>query len=192
MTLQQATHNPKLSNATRPQIWAERLLIAVLAVLLVGPLIAPLFQATRLPVIASAGTLARDLLTYYVCPTPAKSYALFGFPMAVCARCWGATIGLWAAWLVCRPQVAGHSRTRAENHPSTSAWFVERPWELRLCFALAALLLWNLEINSWPTAPLAVRIVNGANGGFWVAMFAGSLWHTMRSTTTRRVDIAES
>ena len=70
----------------------------LLAVLFLGPLIAPLFQATRLPLAADSGALARDLLSRYICPTPAKSYMLLGFPMAVCARCWGATIGLWAAW----------------------------------------------------------------------------------------------
>ena len=71
----------------------------LLAVLFLGPLIAPLFQATRLPLVADTGALARDLLARYICPTPAKSYVLLGFPMAVCARCWGATIGLWGAWL---------------------------------------------------------------------------------------------
>jgi hypothetical protein len=44
-------------------------------------------------------------------------------------------------------------------------------------------LLWNLEINMWPAAPLAVLIMNGANGGSSVAMFAGSLWHAVPSTT---------
>ena len=79
------------------------LLTTILAVLFFGPLIAPLFQATRLPLLADSGALARDLLSRYICPTPAKSYVLLGFPMAVCARCWGATIGLWAAWHLLRP-----------------------------------------------------------------------------------------
>jgi predicted membrane protein DUF2085 len=208
--LQQLTHSPRLPNTTRPLIWAERLLVAVLAVLFVGPLLAPLFQATRLPIIGGTGALARDLLSYYICPTPARSYALVGFPMAVCARCWGATIGLWAAWLVCRPQLACRSQNRTENHPEgtrlragnyplTGYWFpafgywlFQWPWVLRLCFALAALLLWNLEINFWPAAPLPALILNGANGGFWIAMAAGSLWHAVRSTATQRAGMAES
>src|SRR3954468_14085196 len=74
------------------------LLIAILLVLFFGPLAAPLFQATHLTLVADSGALARDLLSRYICPTPAKSYVLMGFPMAVCARCWGATIGLWVAW----------------------------------------------------------------------------------------------
>src|SRR5689334_2744500 len=79
----------------------------LLAVLFLGPLVAPLFQATRLPFVAGSGALARDLLSHYICSTPAKSYALLGFPMAVCARCWGATIGLWGAWLLVRGQGTG-------------------------------------------------------------------------------------
>src|SRR5262245_65543680 len=82
-------------------------LIALLLLLFLGPLIAPLFQATGLPFAADSGALARDLLSRYVCPTPGTSYALLGFPMAVCARCWGATIGLWGAWLLCQSEVAG-------------------------------------------------------------------------------------
>src|SRR6187399_524699 len=89
---------------------ASPLLVAILAVLFLGPLIAPLFQATHLPLVADSGALARDLLARYICPTPAKSYLLLGFPMAVCARCWGATIGLWAAWLLMRWPTTDHRR----------------------------------------------------------------------------------
>ena len=80
------------------RIWPRWPFTALLAVLFCGPLIAPLFQASGLPLLADSGALARSLLASYICPTPAKSYVLLGFPMAVCARCWGATIGLWAGW----------------------------------------------------------------------------------------------
>src|SRR5689334_15035249 len=89
------------------------LVMLVLAVLFFGPLIAPLFQATQLPLLADSGALAHDVLAHYICPTPAKSYVLLGFPMAVCARCWGATIGLWAAWHFTRPPTTDHRPTFA-------------------------------------------------------------------------------
>src|SRR5687768_10460545 len=79
-----------------------QLVKAILVVLFFGLLIAPLFQATQLLLVADSGALARDLLSRYICPTPTKSYELLGFPMAVCARCWGAAIGLWAAWYLIR------------------------------------------------------------------------------------------
>ncbi|MEO7911877.1 MAG: DUF2085 domain-containing protein, partial [Roseiflexaceae bacterium] len=94
------------------------LIKVILVVLFFGPLIAPLFQATQLPLVADSGALARDLLSHYICPTPAKSYVLLGFPMAVCARCWGATIGLWAAWLLVRPPTLRRRSGQATDHRS--------------------------------------------------------------------------
>jgi hypothetical protein len=98
---------------------ATRLLKTLLAVLFLGPLIAPLFQATGLPLLADSGAQAHDLLGRYICPTPAKTYMLLGFPMAVCARCWGATIGLWLAWCLCRSQGAGFVAPFERFDPST-------------------------------------------------------------------------
>jgi hypothetical protein len=182
------------------------LLIAFLLLLFLGPLVAPLFQAISLPVVADSGALAHDLLSRYICPTPAKSYTLLGFPMAVCARCWGATIGLWMAWFVIRPQVAGRRSQPHQNrepprgcptksHSSTGPWFsvfnawlFQGPWALRLCLALGALLLWTVEINAWPAAPLPALIANGANGGFWVGMFVGSIWLAGYSGVSQQIN----
>ena len=168
-----------------------------LAVLLIGPLIAPLFQATGLPFVADSGALARDMLARYVCPTPAKSYALLGFPMAVCARCWGATIGLWGAWFVLRRTILtgtpAATLAATEGPPYRGHWFVVGylviPWMLRLCLVLGALFLWTLEINAWPAAPLPALIVNGANGGFWAGMFVGWLWLAGRFVLIRQFDL---
>lgn len=164
-------------------------LLALLLVLLCGPLLAPLFQATGLPLVADSGALARDVLARYVCPTPAKSYELLGFPMAVCARCWGATIGLWAAYLLYRRSQIGRppmaeragATGRAILHPSSilarvgRRWLVASlalPWPLRLALAAAPFLLWPLEIVAWPSAPLALLLLNGAQagllGGWWL------------------------
>jgi hypothetical protein len=140
-------------------------LLTLLGVLFFGPLLAPLLQATGLPALADSGALARDVLSRYVCPTPAKSYALLGFPMAVCARCWGATIGLWGAWFLFRRlQIGLYTSTMVSA-------YVSLPALLRLSVAIGALLLWTLEINLWPGAPLPALILNGANGGFWAGMF---------------------
>ena len=93
----------KLERAAPAAPWPTWPYLAFLVVLFLGPMAAPLFQATRVPPLAGSGALARDLLSLYVCPTPAKSYVLLGFPMGVCARCWGATIGLWLAWRLAQP-----------------------------------------------------------------------------------------
>src|SRR3954468_956737 len=111
------------------------LLIAILLVLFFGPLAAPLFQATQLPLVADTGALARDLLARYICPTPAKSYVLLGFPMAVCARCWGATIGLWAAWLLFGSMTTDH------RPPTNANPVVRRPSSV-VCRLSSAVIRW--------------------------------------------------
>jgi hypothetical protein len=155
------------------------LLKLILAVLFLGPLIAPLFQATYLPLVADSGALARDLLSHYVCPTPAKSYVLLGFPMAVCARCWGATIGLWAAWLLARPPTtvppeAGGFWLEARKALLVSSLKSHRRW-LVLASALA-FLLWAAEIRWWPAAPYWLLLLNGAHAGLWAGLFLCSIW----------------
>jgi predicted membrane protein DUF2085 len=158
----------------------------LLAVLFLGPLAAPLLQASDLPLLAGSGALAHDMLARYICPTPAKSYALLGFPMAVCARCWGATIGLWAAWwLFRRLQIADCRLQIREGQFAIGSAYLAMPWLLCLVLVLGALLLWILEINMWPSAPLPVLLINGANGGFWAAMFLGSIWPAGRPRSGR-------
>jgi hypothetical protein len=140
------------ASPTYPAPARSRVLVLLLSVLFLGPLVAPLFQATGLVPFAALGGLARDVLATYVCPTPAKSYLLLGWPMAVCARCWGATIGLWAAYLLLQ---------------TPAARIVTRlSWALRLALAVLAFLLWPLEIYGeawgWWYAPYWLLLLNGA------------------------------
>ncbi len=168
------------------------LIKAILVVLFFGPLIAPLFQATQLPLVADSGALARDLLSRYICPTPAKSYVLVGFPMAVCARCWGATIGLWAAWLLFQLPTNHQPPTTNPNLFVLRPWsFVLRhssfvmqwlhgyltlAWPARLLVGALPFLLWVAEISRWAAAPYWVLLLNGAFAGFWAGLFFYSIW----------------
>ncbi len=112
------------------------------------------------------GWLARDLLTLYVCPTPAKSYLLFEAPMAVCTRCWGATIGLWGGWFVVQ-----HWQ-RSAQMPRWFSWH----WSLRLLTAAVPFSLWWFEIAFWPSASYELLLVNGAVAGLSAGLFFCSLW----------------
>jgi uncharacterized membrane protein len=142
----------------------------MLWVLFLGPIISPLFRATGLPLVADAGGLARDLLSRYVCPTPDRSIMLLGLPMAVCVRCWGATIGLWAARLL-----VGWAQ-----HAAPLRWFRGRPWAARLGLCALPFLLWPLEIvgQTWGLwyAPLWLLLINGAQAGLAAGMFFCSIW----------------
>jgi hypothetical protein len=201
--------HPAQSNTFQEQphrAWPRWPLLTLLSVLFLGPIIAPLFQATRLPLIADSGALARDVLSLYVCPTPAKSYVLLSFPMAVCARCWGATIGLWLAWLLLRLGAKGWrlgaggqelsafsfqlsaliSRFSAFSFQLSALISRRSPFVFRLLVCALPFLLWPLEIILWPAAPLFVLLINGALAGLSGGLFLCSIWPglwTPRSTT---------
>jgi uncharacterized membrane protein len=137
-------------------------------VLFLGPLASPLLRIGGLPLLSDSGELARTLLATYVCPTPERSVLLFGFPMAVCLRCWGATIGLWLAQFAVRRQ-----------HPWLAA-FLRLDWRLRLLIAALPFLLWPLEIighaqGLW-FAPLWLLLINGVQAGFAAGLFFVSVW----------------
>src|SRR4051794_10765085 len=176
--------------------------MTILVVLFFGPLIAPLFQATRLALVANSGDLARDLLARYICPTPAKSYMLLGFPMAVCARCWGATIGLWAAWLLIRQMTNDDRPTSGARHfalvihrspfiRQSLQIYVALAWPARLIVSALPFLLWVAEIRLWTAAPYWVLLLNGAFAGFWAGLFFCSIWPgllpTQTSGTTKQI-----
>jgi hypothetical protein len=161
---------PRFVPTRSPVVWPRWVFDTLLAILFFGPLISPLFRATELPLVADAGWLARDVLSRFVCPTPERSYMLFGLPMAVCARCWGATIGLLIARLI--------------FNDARFSWLIARFVALPMLvrFALCALpfLLWPLEIighyNGWWYAPLWLLLVNGAQAGFAAGLFFCSVW----------------
>ncbi len=152
----------------------------VLGVLFFGPIISPLFRATAIPFISDAGLLARDLLATYVCPTPAKSYMIAGLPMAVCARCWGATIGLLLARALFTQKlsqgaVIGSSRLLRMVH-----FIVSMPFAMRLLVCAVPFLLWPLEIigeaRGWWVAPFWLLLANGVQAGAAAGIFFCSLW----------------
>jgi hypothetical protein len=149
------------------RIWPIWPLQLALGILFVGPLLAPLFLASGLPLIADSGALARNLLATYICPTPAKSYIILDHPMAVCARCWGATIGLLIAWRAVRGSFGNGSAWRR---------YLAISWFGRLCISLAPFGLWVAEIAWLPWAPLWLLLINGAFAGFWAGLFFSSIW----------------
>jgi hypothetical protein len=141
-----------------------RWLRAALWVLLLGPPLAALFLATGLPLVSDAGWLARDLLSTYICPTPASTYMLLDQPMAVCARCWGATIGLWGGYLLLR------------RWAPLAARYLALPAAGRALLAALPFLLWYLEIRYWAGAPLWLLLLNGAQAGLAAGLWICAAW----------------
>lgn len=165
------TAHPAQSVRSWP-IWVFDLFLLIL---FVGPILSPLFRATGQPLIDETGALARYTLMY-ICPTPAQSYMLFGFPMAVCARCWGATIGLWLArlWI---PFALAENGQAARVLSMFRSW----PWWLRLVICAVPFALWPLEIYGviagwWGVQPLWVLLLNGIQAGFAAGLLFCTLW----------------
>jgi Predicted membrane protein (DUF2085) len=155
--------------------WPRWPLLAALWVLFLGPPAAALFIASGLPIAADTGWLARDLLSVYICPTPMRSYMLLDAPMAVCARCWGATIGLWAAYLLVArrwPSVGAPSLIRVDGW----ARYYGLPWAVRLIVSALPFGLWVVEIALWPNAPLSALLLNGILSGGAAGLFVYSIW----------------
>lgn len=152
--------------------WPHWPLHLFLAVLFLGPIIAPLFRATGLPLISDAGVLAHDLLTLYVCPTPELSYFVLDLPMAVCARCWGATIGLLMARALPFDRLGWMAALRSG--------LLGLAWPVRLLLCALPFLLWALEIGGyaqgWWFPPLWLVLINGVQAGFAAGLFFCSVW----------------
>lgn len=182
-------HNRAMTTTTLPSppaptaAWPRWGFDTLLWVLFLGPIISPLFRASGLPLIADSGALARDLLATYICPTPEYSYMLLGMPMAVCARCWGATIGLWAARLAVGRMTAGGGQAPGPDVTRPFQWLRGLPWPARLLICAAPFLLWPVEIIGHAQgaffAPLWLLVLNGAQAGFFAGLFFCSLWPGM-------------
>src|SRR5437868_8529182 len=82
------------SEAGRP--WLQD---ASLWILLVGPLVAPLFVALGIGVLRPFGG-GIYLLGEAICPKVDVHLMFLGQPMAVCSSCWAAVFGLWAIRLL--------------------------------------------------------------------------------------------
>lgn len=177
MTLTPISMQPSVATTAQPSrrlpIWIYDVLLSVL---FLGPVLAPFFRATGLPFIADLGYLAQYLLGTYICPTPGQAYDMVGFAMAVCARCWGATVGLWVARAFVPVALESNDgMTRLLQR------FRALPWQVRLLLCVMPFWFWPLEIIGtsqqwWALPPLWVLLANGAMAGFAAGVFFLSVW----------------
>ena len=107
----------------------------VLTILLVGPLVGPVFAALGWPVLAWINWPIY-LLGENVCPQPVFRLEVLDAPMVVCSRCWAAVGGLWAVWGVYR---------RTGRGLLWRAWLAQ-PEALRVGLGLLLLAPWVFDI----------------------------------------------
>jgi len=142
----------------RPQVQYTWLTWLVLSVLLVGPVVGPLFSAIGWPVLGLINW-PLYLMGENVCPQPALTLNLFGFPMLICSRCWGGVFGLWLVLLTYKPWSGSAFWTTWRSMPELA----------RVGLALLAFSPWVLDVvaydHGWWNTPHLFLIFSGILGG---------------------------
>jgi hypothetical protein len=130
----------------------------VLGILLVGPLVGPIFSAIGWEVLAWINWPIY-LLGENVCPQPALVFYVFGFPMVVCSRCWAAVFGLWTMLLLYK---------RTGNGSFWRMWG-RQPETLRALVAVAGFWPWVFDIvgmeQGWWVTDHPMLMLSGYLGG---------------------------
>jgi uncharacterized membrane protein len=107
----------------------------ILTILLVGPLVGPIFHAWGWPVLEWLNWPIY-LMGENVCPQPIFRLEVLGAPMVVCSRCWAAVGGLWVIRL---------AYSRWGRGPTWRAW-LSAPEGARVALALLLFTPWVLDI----------------------------------------------
>jgi len=146
----------------------------VLGVLLVGPLVGPVFQQIGWPLLAWVNW-PLYLMGENACPQPDLTLQVFGYPMLVCSRCWAGVFGLWTVLLT----------YKASGGIGPWSTWLRLPELARVSVALLAFGPWVLDIiaadQGWWISGQAMLILSGLLGG----LGAGAL---LLPYTTRRAD----
>ncbi len=159
-------------------------------ILLVGPLVAPLFVALNIPLLQpfAAGIY---LLGETVCPKVDIHLMFLGQPMAVCPSCWFSVFGLWTMRLLYGR--AGEGLGPFSRVHLRAAW---QRWQNTSVTTKAGVLAlgfipWAADVMLWDTgtwaSPHAFMMLAGYIGG----LAAGSLLLPVASAMRMRVQMAK-
>ena len=137
-------------------------------ILLVGPLIAPLFAALGSPILRPF-TDAIYLMGQAVCPKPDVHLMVFQQPMAVCSSCWAAVWGLWAVRLLYGRAGEGFGPLgRLGLAPMWARWQAVSPLTKVSVLALG-FMPWAADVALWDMgaweSPNAFMMLAGVLGG---------------------------
>ena len=131
---------------------------SILAILLIGPLVGPIFHAWGWPVLEWLNWPIY-LLGETVCPQPIFRLEVLGAPLVVCSRCWAAVGGLWLIRL---------AYSRWGRGPGWRTWLAQ-PEGVRLGLALLLFTPWVLDILAsdlgWWSSGHPLMILLGLAGG---------------------------
>jgi uncharacterized membrane protein len=147
---------------------------ASLWVLLVGPLVAPLFVALGVPALRPFAD-GIYLIGEAVCPKPDAHLTILGEPVAVCSSCWAAVFGLWAVRLLYGRASEGFGPfSRLGLAPVWQVW--DRTPELaRLGLLALTFVPWLIDVATWDLGLWASSHAYMMLAGFLGGLGAGAL-----------------
>lgn len=158
-------------------------------ILLVGPLVAPVFMATGLSILrpfADGIYLIGDL----VCPKVDFHFMFVGYPVAVCASCWAAVFGLWTVRLLYGRAGEGFGIfSRFKLAPFWTQWQQNSP-SLKLSVLFLGFIPWSLDVmltdtGAWYSPQIFMMFV-GYLGGLAAALLMLPAGAEMRERVERK------
>lgn len=184
--------NPNLTSATTstaqrpPRPWLQDLWLWIL---LVGPLTAPLFVWTGIPILRPfAGSIY--LLGDQICPKVDVHIMFLGYPMSVCASCWFAVFGLWSVRLLFGRAGEGLGPfSRLNLAPLWVKWSATYA-PVKLAVLAAGFLPWAIDVMLWDmgawNSPQLFMMLVGYLGGLTAGMLLLPAASAMRERLARR------
>ncbi|MEO8288749.1 MAG: hypothetical protein ABI670_20205 [Chloroflexota bacterium] len=168
-TQQSRANRATASSAPRP--WLQDFWLWIL---LVGPLVAPLFVWTGMSILRPFAD-AIYLLGDTVCPKVDVHLMFLGFPMAVCSSCWASVFGLWTIRLLYGRAGEGMGAlSRLGLAPFWDRWSAA-PVTTKLAVLAVGFLPWAFDVLMWDlgawNSPTAYMMLAGYTGG----LVAGAL-----------------
>jgi hypothetical protein len=163
--------NPQSTIRNSPTPWLQDFWLWIL---LIGPLVAPLFVWTGWPILRPFAD-AIYLLGYAVCPKVDVHLMFLDYPMAVCSSCWASVFGLWTIRLLYGRAGEGFGiLSRLGLATFWDRWQSSSP-ALKLAVLAAGFLPWAFDVITWDlgawSSPQPYMIFAGYLGG----LAAGSL-----------------
>ncbi len=151
-------------------------------ILLVGPLVAPLFAAIGWPVLRPFAD-AIYLLGQVVCPKVSVHLSFLGQPMAVCASCWAAVWGLWVVRLLHGRGGEGFGLlSRLKLAPVWARWS-KAHITTKLSVLTVGFMPWALDVMLWDTGAwrsphlfmMLVGFIGGLSAGLLLIPMAAEM-----------------
>lgn len=177
------------SRSVPPRLWLQD---SWLWLLLVGPLVAPLFIALGMPILRPFAD-GIYLLGEVVCPKVGVHMMFLGEPVAVCYSCWASVWGLWAVRLLYGRAGEGFGLlSRVGLQPLWVRW-VSASLVTKLGVLSLGFMPWALDVMLWDLgawdSPSVYMMLAGFVGGVAAGILILPAASAMRARTSRRMGV---